>query len=126
MIFRRFLPTLIAASMFCAAAAVMVFALAFCLYVLVEPWFGRAGAAATVAGVTALAVTVFGLLILRIEPRPAAPTAIGGIGESVVAFIRQRPVAIVSLAIGAGIMAVRNPKYLGEMLKAFLNDASKT
>ncbi len=127
MIFRRVLLAFIAASAFSAAAAVAVFALAFCLYAFVEPWLGRAGAAATVAGVTALGMAFFGLLmaLANRKPPPKPPTLAGGLVERVVAFIRQRPVTSLSAAIGAGVMAVRNPKYLGELLRAFFDDASK-
>ena len=123
MIFRRVLLALVAASAFAAAAAVLVFALAFALYALVEPKLGAAGASATVAGTTAGLMAVGGLMIVfAARPRkPAAPVAPEGVLERALAFIRQKPVLAGAAAIGAGLLAVRNPKYLGEVLRSFLD-----
>ena len=123
MIFRRVLLALIAASAFAAAAGVLVVALAFALYALVEPKFGAAGAAATVAGTTAGLMALGGLLIaLAARPRKrVAPPAPEGVLERALAFIRQKPVLAGTAAVGAGLLAVRNPKYLGEVLRSFLD-----
>ena len=127
MIFRRILLALIAAAIFATAAAVDVVGLAFALYALVEPRWGRAGAAATVALAAAALVTVAGLMTAwagRRKPSKAPATLGAGLVDRVFAFFRQKPVVAASAAIGAGIMAVRNPKYLGAVLRAFVEGAS--
>ena len=124
MIFRRVLLALMAAATFSAAAAVIVVALAFALYALVEPSLGRAGAAATVALATAVLIGLAGLIMALMgrgrRPRPASSVS-GGVLERVIAFVSEKPFVAASAAIGAGLMAVRNPKYLGEALRAFLD-----
>jgi len=124
-IFRRVLLALMAAATFSAAAAVIVVALAFALYALVEPSLGRAGAAATVALATAILIAIGGMIMAlagRAGRKKAAATLSGGILERAIAFVREKPIVSASAAIGAGLMAVRNPKYLGEALRAFFNN----
>ncbi len=128
MIFRRVLLALMAAAMFSAAAAVIVVALAFALYALVEPHLGRAGAAATVALATAILIGFAGLIMViagRNKRSRLASSLSGGVLERVIAFVRQKPIVAASAAIGAGLMAARNPKYLGEALRAFFEGESK-
>ena len=123
MIFRRVLLAVIAISMFAAGAAVAVVALAFALYALAEPKFGAAGASAIVAATTAALMGLGGLalaLAARPKKRPAPPPAAEGALERALAFIRQKPVLAGAAAVGAGLLAIRNPKYLGETLRAFL------
>ena len=123
MIFRRVLLALMAAATFSVAAGVIVVALAFALYALAEPHLGRAGAAATVALTTAVLLGIAGLILALAgrgrRSRPASRLS-GSILDRAIAFVREKPVVAASAAIGAGLMAVRNPKYLGEALRAFL------
>ncbi len=35
-------------------------------------------------------------------------------------FLREKPVVAISAAIGAGFLAVRNPRYLGAAVRSFL------
>lgn len=128
MIFRRVLLALMAAATFAAAAGVIVVALAFALYAVAEPSLGRAGAAATVALATAILIALAGLimaLVGRNKRSRALSSLPGGILERAVAFVRQKPIVAASAAIGAGLMAARNPKYLGEALRAFLDGDPK-
>jgi hypothetical protein len=121
-IFRTVLLALIAASAFAAGAGVAVVALAFALYALVEPRLGAAGAAATVAGVTAGLMALGGVLMM-VAARPRRrrePVAPEGALERALGFIRQKPILAGAAAVGAGLLAVRNPKYLGEVLRSFL------
>jgi hypothetical protein len=127
-IFRRVLLALMAAATFSAAAAVIVIALAFALYALAEPHLGRAGAAATVALATAILIALAGMIMAlagRNKRSRALSSLSGGILERAVAFVRQKPIVAASAAIGAGLMAARNPKYLGEALRAFLDGDPK-
>jgi hypothetical protein len=127
-IFRRVLLALMAAATFAAAAAVIVVALAFALYAFVEPRLGRAGAAATVAFVVAILIGFAGMVMaLAARGRrrsKATATLSGGILERAIAFVRQKPILAASAALGAGLMASRNPKYLGEAIRAFLDGGS--
>ena len=128
MIFRRVLLALMAAATFSAAAAVIVVALAFALYALAEPPLGRAGAAAAVALATAVLIALAGMILAlmgRSKRSRAASSFSGGALERAIAFIRQKPIVAASAAIGAGLMAARNPKYLGEALRAFLDGDPK-
>jgi hypothetical protein len=127
-IFRRVLLALMAAAMFSAAAAVIVVALAFALYALAEPRLGRAGAAASVALVAAILIGFAGMIMAlarRGKRSRAASSFSGGVLERAIAFVRQKPIVAASAAIGAGLMAARNPKYLGEALRAFFEGESK-
>lgn len=123
MIFKRLIAALVAASAFAAGAAVAVVALAFALYALVQPFVGRAGAAAIVA-LTAAVIMVLGGLVIgkaaRPKPAPAAAQTPAGLLERALAFVRDKPILSASAAVGAGLLAVRNPKYLGEVLRSFL------
>ena len=118
-----------AAATFAAAAAVIVVALAFALYALGEPYLGRAGAAATVAlaiaALAGFAGMVMALAGRRRRPRYASPLS-GGFFERAVTFVRQKPILAASAAIAAGLMASRNPRYLGEAMRAFLDGDSSS
>jgi hypothetical protein len=120
-ILRRILFALMAATAFCAAAGVTVFGLAFALYALVEPCLGRAGAAATVAGATVALMLLAGLAMRGAgrKAKPADPYATSFIDRGI-AFVREKPILAIAGALGAGLMAIRNPKYLGAVLRAFL------
>jgi hypothetical protein len=122
-ILRRLILALAAATAFAASAAVCIVALAFALYALVEPYVGRAGAAAIVAGSAALLLAIGGLSIGlaagRKRPKIAAGTPPKAV-ERVFAFVRQKPVVAMAAALGAGFMAVRNPRYLGALVRSFI------
>jgi hypothetical protein len=127
-IFRRILLELMAVAAFSVAVGVIVVALAFALYAFIEPYLGRPGAAAVVALTTAVLVGFAGLIMAlagRNERSRAASKLSGGILERAIAFVRQKPIMAASAAIGAGLMAARNPKYLGEAVRAFLDGDPK-
>lgn len=128
MIVRRVLLALMAAATFSVATGVIVVALAFALYALLEPRLGRAGAAGAVALLTAVLIALAGMIMaLAARGKRAKAAAIsGGILERVIAFVRQKPIVAASAAIGAGLMAARNPKYLGEALRGFLDGEPRT
>ncbi|MEO8811852.1 MAG: hypothetical protein ABI376_02930 [Caulobacteraceae bacterium] len=129
MILRRLMMALAAAAAFAASAAVLVVALAFALYAWIEPWLGRAGAAAIVALVAALLIAATALFMVmatrRKHPAPVEAMA-GNVAERVFAFVRQKPVMAISAALGAGFLAVRNPRYLGSAVRAFLEGRRPT
>ncbi len=121
---RRVILTLAAAVAFTAAAGVFVVALAFALYAWVEPYVGRAGGAAIVAGVAAL-LLVLGALIAGAAAKGrrrkiVAPAS--GAADRVMRFLREKPVVAISAALGAGFLAIRNPRYLGAATRAFFEE----
>ena len=104
------------------SAGVIVVALAFALYALAKPYVGAAGGAAVVAGAAALLIGAIGLAIgWAARPRrrkirePESPL------DRVVDFIRDKPVTSIAAAIAAGLMAVRNPGYLGAAIRSFVD-----
>lgn len=118
---RRLLLAAAAGAVFVTCAVVATVALAFALYALVEPYVGRPGAAAIVVAaaaalMAALAVTLR-MMARRSAKRPA-PTP-GSAVERVTRFMREQPVMAIAAALGAGFMAVRNPRYLGSTLRSF-------
>jgi len=120
---RRVTFALLAAAVLSASAAVCVVALAFALYALVLPSVGPAGASAIVAGVAALLIALAALgLFLAARPRRRRiePAAASGATARVIDFLREKPWVAISAAIGAGLLAVRNPGYLGAAVRSFL------
>jgi hypothetical protein len=124
MIFNRILMAMIALAAFSAGAAVGVVALAFAFYALLEPYLGRAGSAAAVAGTVTLLMIIVGVFIdwsSRRRAEKAAAALKGNLLERGLLFVAQKPVMAISAAVGAGLMAVRNPKYVGEAVRAFMD-----
>ncbi len=124
MIFRHILMALVTAAMFAAGSAVAVVALAFALYTFVEPRLGRAGAAATVAVVVVALMVVGGLAVVwagRKKPSKTGSSTLGGTLKQGLEFLQRKPVVAATSAVWVGIMAFRNPKYLGSVLRAFLD-----
>ena len=105
-----------------------VFALAFALYALVEPYLGRAGAAATLAGVIGILIAMVAIALMPRKPRPKPRSAAASGPETLVArvtaFVQEKPVVAVAAAAAAGFLAIRNPRYLGEMLRSFVGDGN--
>ncbi|HEV2363774.1 MAG TPA: hypothetical protein VGS12_06195 [Caulobacteraceae bacterium] len=118
---------LAAAAVGLASLAVIVVALAFALYQLALPWAGAAGAAAVVAAVAAALLGSAALaigLVARPKRRPAPARAEDWAGRAL-AFVREKPVLAISAAVAAGFLAVRNPRYLGEALRSFVDPGPK-
>jgi hypothetical protein len=122
-ILRRVLVTVLALAIFAGGAVIALIALGFALYALVEPALGPAGAAAVVALVMAATVVIMALVLMSMGRGKPAKTVAPGSGnliEQALAFVKQNPVMVVSAALGAGFLAIRNPKYLGAALRGFL------
>ncbi len=121
MILRRILFFLAATTAFAVSAGVVVIALAYALYALVKPSLGPAGASAVVAGAAALLIALIGVILAAVSrPPPRKARTSDSVVDRVVEFVRDRPVSAVAAAIAAGLMAVRNPKYLGAAIRAFV------
>ena len=121
MIFRRLLFLLAAATMLAVSAGVVVIALAFALFALARPYVGPAGGAAIVAGAAALLIGLIGLTFALLGRRPKRKAnQPESVTERVVDFVKSKPITAVGGAIAAGILAIRNPGYLGSAIRAFI------
>jgi hypothetical protein len=113
---------LAAAAILATCAAIFIVALAFAFYALVRPSLGPAGAAACVAGAAAAIMLVFGV-VLAVAGRPKTPKIVPKGKDPlarVVNLLREQPVTAIAAAIGVGILAIRNPGYLGAAARSFL------
>jgi hypothetical protein len=114
---------LASATALATAAGVIVVALAYTLYALVKPEVGPAGAAASVAGAAALLIGLLGLamaLAARPPKRKKKASEPESVVERIADFVRDKPVTAIAGAIAAGLLAVRNPKYLGSVIRSFV------
>lgn len=120
MIFRRLLMGFVAISAIATSACVVVVALAFALYALVQPLVGDAGAAAVVAAAFALVSVIGGFAAMpRGRRRGASPTSPEGVAGDLMELVRDKPIASAGIAVAAGVMAMRNPRVIGEIARAF-------
>jgi hypothetical protein len=120
-IFRRLLFLLAAATMLAVSSGVVVIALAYALFALVRPYVGPAGGAAVVAGAAALLIGLIGLTFALMARRPRRKAnEPESVTERIVDFVKSKPITAVGGAIAAGILAIRNPGYLGSAIRAFI------
>jgi hypothetical protein len=125
-IFRRLLMGFVAITAIATSASVVVVALAFALYALVQPYIGNAGASAVVAGVFALIVGIGGLAAApRGRRRTAGPASPEGVAGDLMELVRDKPIASAGIALAAGIMAMRNPRVIGEIARAFFQNRKR-
>jgi hypothetical protein len=107
--------------MLAVSAGVVVIALAFALFALVSPYVGPAGGAAIVAGAAALLIGLIGLTFALMGRRPKRKASEPeSFTERIVDFVKSKPITAVGGAIAAGILAIRNPGYLGLAIRAFM------
>jgi membrane associated rhomboid family serine protease len=120
-ILRRLLYFLTGAAALSVSAGVVVVALAYALYALVKPAVGPAGASGIVAGAAAVLIGLIGLVLTNMaRPPKKKPGEPESIVDRIVDFVRSKPVTSLGAAIAAGILAVRNPGYLGMALRSFV------
>lgn len=125
MIFRKLLMAFVAIAFLATSASVVAVALAFALYALVRPYVGDAGASAVVAGAFALILAIGGLAAMpRGKKRPGTGTP-QGVAEDLMELVRDKPIASAGVALAAGIMAMRNPRVIGEIARAFVQGNRK-
>jgi len=120
-ILRRLLYFLAGATALSVSAGVIVVALSYGLFALVKPYVGAAGASGVVAGAAAVLIGLIGL-VLTIMAKPPKKKADEpeSLVDRIVDFVRSKPVTSLGAAIAAGILAVRNPGYLGMALRSFV------
>lgn len=120
---RRFALGVTAIAVLATSAGVAVVALAFTLYALVRPYVGPAGAGAMVCAAAAIMLLIAGVtLAIAARPRRAAmvKSEAGDPGRRILGLMREKPVTTIAAALGVGLMAVRNPGYIGAALRSFL------
>jgi hypothetical protein len=120
-IFRRLLLILAGATALAVSAGVFVIALAYAEFALAKPFVGPAGASAIVAGSAALLIGLIGVMLATAaRPPKRRPGEPQGVVDRVMDFIKRKPVTALGGAIAAGILAIRNPTYLGAVIRAFI------
>lgn len=120
---------LAAAAAAAASAMVCVVALAFGLYALLVPSLGRPGAAAIVAASAALLIALIAMILGRRPKRKPAKKASGGTAKALdraLDLLGDKPLAAAVAALAAGFLAIRNPGYLGAVVRAFVDGQEKT
>jgi uncharacterized membrane protein HdeD (DUF308 family) len=108
-----------------ASTAMGVFAVGFGVYAFAEPYVGPAWAAAIVAGLSALVVGIYALVMTlkgREKERQAAvaqaslldalPLGLGNIA-------RDHPIAALLVSLVGGAVAARNPRLVGDLVHLF-------
>lgn len=121
MIFRRLLLLLASLSALAVSAGVIVVALAYAVFALAKPYAGPAGAAGVVALAAALLIGLIGVALANAgRPPKRKADEPENIFDRIADFVRSKPVTAIAGAIAAGLLAVRNPKYLGALVRAFV------
>jgi hypothetical protein len=124
LIVTRLLMGFVAIAAISASVAVAVFASAFALFALVQPYVGSAGGGAVVAGAFALIALIVGLIAMprRKRRRAEGPS---GVAEDLMDLVRDKPLAAAGVALAAGVMAMRNPRVITEVARAFFGERNR-
>jgi hypothetical protein len=121
-IFRRVLMACVAIVMLATAGGVVMVAAAYAVFALAQAQLGPAGGAAVTALVFAVILGLGGLVFTprgRKRAR-ATPGTSAALAEELMELVRDKPLASAGVALAAGIMAMRNPKVIGEVLRGLL------
>jgi hypothetical protein len=127
MIGKTVLQTLTTAMIVAVSACVSLVAAAFGLFVLLRSLWGEAIACAIVAGVFALVALIVAFVASR--PAPVAKRPVQTAPEpspilaSLMAIVRDKPLVSAAVAVAAGIIAVRNPQMISNLIAALLQDS---
>ncbi len=122
----RTLMAVAAGAAIAAAAAAGVFSAFFALFAFIQPHVGTAGAAAIIAGCSALIVLLAGFMAARKaegERRSAASASQpdASLIETIMGVVRDRPLLSAGAAVAAGIYALRNPQLAAAVVRAFMD-----
>ena len=121
MIARRVLFVIASVTALAVSAGVIVVALAYALYALVKPALGPAGAAGAVAGAAALLLLLLGLILgLAGRPPKRRKRDTDNFIDQVIEVVKERPVTTVVGALAAGLVVMSNPRYMGGLVRSFL------
>lgn len=120
--FDRAMAAVVATAAAAAAVVMIVFALGFALYALVEPSVGAAAAAAIVALAAALLVAVFALITAYRKRQHEREAAIAqaqlmddlplGLGD----IVRERPLVTLAVTALGGLLAARHPTLMRDLI----------
>ncbi|MBL8545489.1 MAG: hypothetical protein JNL81_03450 [Hyphomonadaceae bacterium] len=120
--FDRAMAAVVATAAAAAAVVMIVFALGFALYALIEPNVGAAAAAAIVALSAALFVAVFALITAYRKRRHEREAAIAqaqlmddlpmGLGE----IVRERPLVTLAVTALGALLAARHPTLMRDLI----------
>ncbi|MBV9510716.1 MAG: hypothetical protein JO303_10590 [Caulobacteraceae bacterium] len=126
MIIRRALCFIAALAATAGASFVVVFALAFGVYALLEPHLGPAGSAGCmVLGFAVLLGLAALIAALQLKPprrgRRDREGQAQGLAERLIAMIKDKPYAAAGVAAAIGLLATRNPRLIGSAVRAFLD-----
>lgn len=128
MILRRLILLASLGAGLAVSGGVVVVALVFAVYAVLAPRLGPAGATAIMVGAVALLMGgAAAALYAMSRPKkvvvvatPSAPSPVTRIVEVLSETVRERPVVVILAAVGAGVLAIRNPLYLASALRAFI------
>lgn len=121
MIVERTLAALATAAAVVAAVSVAIVAAFFAVFALVEPFVGKAGAGAVVAGAAALLAAIIAVVAARKmegdkrrhQEAQAASLGAGGhadLANVILNVIKDRPLLSAGAAVAVGVYALRNPE----------------
>ncbi len=120
--FDRAMAAVVTTAAAAAAVVMIVFALGFALYALIEPNVGAAAAAAIVALSAALLVAVFALITAYRKRRHEREAAVAqaqlmddlplGLGD----IVRDRPIAALAVTAIGGLLAARHPTLMRDLI----------
>ncbi|MCA9270175.1 MAG: hypothetical protein KDA41_16955, partial [Planctomycetales bacterium] len=120
--FDRAMAAVVATAAAAAAVVMIVFALGFSLYALIEPNVGAAAASAIVALSAALFVALFALLAAFRKRQHEREAAIAqaelmdelpmGLGD----IVRDRPLVTLAVTALGGILAARHPTLMRDLI----------
>ncbi|MCC6786331.1 MAG: hypothetical protein IT547_00695 [Hyphomonadaceae bacterium] len=120
--FDRAMAAVVATAAAAAAVVMIVFALGFALYALVEPSVGAAAAAAIVALAAALLVGLFALIAAYRKRQHEHQAAVAqaqlmddlplGLGD----IVRERPLVTLAVTALGGLLAARHPTLMRDLI----------
>jgi protein-S-isoprenylcysteine O-methyltransferase Ste14 len=120
--FDRAMAAVVATAAASAAVVMVVFALGFALYALIEPNVGAAAAAAFVALAAALVVAIFALIAALRAKKREQEAAVAqaqlmddlplGLGD----IARERPILTLGITAISGLLAARHPTLVRDLI----------
>jgi hypothetical protein len=122
---QRLVIGLCAAFAAATAASVLVIALAFALYAFLEVRFGAPLAGCGVALAAFLPIALAAVIMGRLARSKPRRMKTGEVIDSLIDLVREQPLEAIASALAAGFMAVRNPGYIGELLRGFFEAGRK-
>jgi hypothetical protein len=126
MIRKTVIQTLTTAVIVAVSVGVSLVAAAFCLFVVLRGLWGETVASASIAGLFSILALAVALVVSR-APAPVAkplppPLEAAPLLNSLLNLMRDRPIISAAAATLAGLIAVRNPQIVSNLIKAFFSE----